>query len=59
MSKSKEDSKKTHEDISIPINLYNKMKEVASNAGQAPQRYLWGLIERDYTNWKKSVKDSS
>jgi len=59
MSESKEDDQKTHEHVPIPIDLYNKMKEVASNSGQAPQRYLWGLIEKDYSHWKKSTKDAS
>ena len=45
--------KKTHEHIPIPIDLYDKLKKVASKKGQAPQRYLWGLIEGDYLKWKK------
>jgi hypothetical protein len=44
---------KTHEHVPIPIELYDKLKKVASKKGQAPQRYLWGLIEGDYLKWKK------
>ncbi|MDC0254333.1 hypothetical protein OAK75_05500 [Bacteriovoracales bacterium] len=45
--------KKTHEHVPVPIDLYDKLKKVASKKGQAPQRYLWGLIEGDYLKWKK------
>ena len=48
-----EEEEKTHEHLPIPIQLYEKMRQVASSAGEAPQRYLWGLIESDYMRWKK------
>ncbi|MEC7183255.1 MAG: hypothetical protein VXY34_05380 [Bdellovibrionota bacterium] len=49
----KAEEEKTHEHLPIPIQLYEKMRQVASSVGEAPQRYLWSLIESDYMRWKK------
>ena len=51
--KPEEEEEKTHEHLPIPIQLYEKMRQVASSVGEAPQRYLWSLIESDYMRWKK------
>ena len=53
------DEEKTHEHPPIPLDLYEKMRQVAASVGESPQRYLWTLIERDYMKWKKENKNKN